>query len=144
MSDQAQREVLRTGVPGLDEVLRGGMDPNHLYLIEGTPGSGKTTVALQFLLAGVQRNQACMFVALSENEQELRASAASHGWSLDGIHVFQIIASEQSLKPDARYTMFHPSEVELAETTKSVLAEAERIQTGTARVRFAFGAAAAG
>lgn len=120
------RERIATGIPGLDDVTGGGLVPNRLYLIEGDPGAGKTTMALQFLREGVRRGEACMYVTLSENSQELEAGAASHDWSLDGIHILEIIASEESLKPDSRYTMFHPSEVELSETTKAVLAEAAR------------------
>ena len=117
-----------TGNPGLDDVLHGGLTPHRLYLVEGDPGSGKTTLATQFLMEGTRLGQACLFVTLSESEEELRASAASHGWSLDGIRIVELIASEESLKPDVRYTMYHPSEVELGETVKSVLAEAERTQ----------------
>ena len=120
--------LIQTGVEGLDEVLRGGLVANRLYLVEGTPGSGKTTLALQFLLAGARLGEAGMFVALSEDEQELKASAASHGWSLDGIDILELVASEESLKPETRYTMYHPSEVELAETTKAVMAEAGRVR----------------
>lgn len=121
-------DIITTGIEGLDNILRGGLIPNRLYLLEGDPGAGKTTLALQFLLAGVRNNESCMFVTLSETAAELRASAASHGWDLDGIHVLEILASEESLRPDTRYTMYHPSEVELAETTKLVLAEAARIK----------------
>jgi circadian clock protein KaiC len=120
--------LISTGVDGLDDVLRGGIAPNRLYLIEGDPGSGKTTIALQFLLEGIKRGETCLYVTLSETVEELRASAASHGWTLDGIHLLEIIASEETLKPDARYTMYHPSEVELAETISKVLTEAARLK----------------
>ncbi|HYQ90647.1 MAG TPA: ATPase domain-containing protein [Candidatus Competibacteraceae bacterium] len=125
---QDSSTLLRTGIQGLDEVLCGGLVPNRLYLIEGNPGAGKTTLALQFLLAGARLGEQCLFVALSESEEELRDSVQSHGWTLDGLHILEIIASEEALNPDARYTMYHSSEVELIETTKAMLAEAERIQ----------------
>jgi circadian clock protein KaiC len=124
--DMSEKPLVRTGTEGLDDILHGGLAPNRLYLVEGTPGSGKTTLSLQFLLEGVKRGERCLFVTLSESEEELRATALSHGWSLEGIAILEIIASEESLKPDSRYTMFHPSEVELGETTKKVLAEVER------------------
>src|SRR3569833_294398 len=119
---------IETGITGLDKILSGGLTPNRLYLVEGDPGSGKTTLALQFLLAGIRRGESCMFVTLSESKEELYASAESHGWNLDGINVLEIIASEDSLKQDSRYTMYHPSELELDESIKTVLAEAERIK----------------
>jgi circadian clock protein KaiC len=122
-----QQAIADTGVPGLDEILGGGLLQNRLYLLEGDPGAGKTTLALQFLLAGIRRGESCMFVALSETEDELRATAASHGWSMDGIEILCISPTDSSLKSDSRYTMYHPSEVELTETTRAVLAEAERI-----------------
>lgn len=120
--------LVPSGTPGLDDVMRGGFTPYGLYLIEGDPGSGKTTLALQFALEGVARGERCLYITLSEDEKELRAAAASHGWSLDGIDIFEIRASEETLRQDARYTMYHPSEVELVETTKAVLAEAARVK----------------
>lgn len=120
--------LVKTGIVGLDEVLGGGLIPHRLYLLEGDPGAGKTTLALQFLLEGAKRGESCLFISLSESEEELRATAASHGWDLDGIHVLEIIASQESLISDARYTMFHPSEVELSETIREVLNEAERLK----------------
>jgi circadian clock protein KaiC len=120
--------ALDTGVDGLNEVLCGGLPPQRLCVVEGDPGAGKTTLALQFVLAGVRRGEACLFVTLSETEVELRAAAASHGWSLDGVDILELIPSEASLTPDARYTMYHPSEVELGETTKAVLSETQRIK----------------
>ena len=127
-SESAAVPLISSGIAGLDDVLRGGLRPNRLYLLEGDPGAGKTTAALQFLLAGVENGEACMFVTLSESAEELRASAESHGWSLEGVHVLEVSASEDKLTPDARYTMFHPSEVELSETVKGVLTEASRLK----------------
>src|SRR5215216_4435960 len=116
-----------TGIAGFDDVLDGGFTPQRLYLVEGTPGSGKTTLAMQFLLEGIRLGERCLYVTLSETAGELRVAAASHGWSLDGIDLFELVPSEDNLILDAHSTMFHPSEVELSETTKAILAEVERI-----------------
>lgn len=120
--------IASSGAPGLDDVLGGGFTPQRLYLIEGVPGSGKTTLALQFLMEGVRQNEPVLYVTLSESEEEIQEVAASHGWTLDGITIREIIPSEQSLSSDEQYTMFHPSEVELSETTKTILADVERIK----------------
>jgi circadian clock protein KaiC len=125
---KADSTLIPSGVEGLDHVLNGGLAPHRMYLIEGIPGSGKTTLALQFLMAGVARGERCVYVTLSESEAELRSSAESHGWNLEGVRIQEIAVSEDSLNPEKRYTMFHPSEVELAETTKTVLALAEEIR----------------
>lgn len=117
-----------TGIEGLDDVLGGGFTPSRLYLLEGVPGSGKTTLSLQFLLCGARRGESVLYVTLSESEEELHAVAASHGWSLDGVVVRELMPSEDSLRPDDHYTMFHPSEVELSETTKVILGDVERVQ----------------
>src|SRR6476661_879337 len=114
------QDSMLTDVSGLDDILHGGLPRDRLYLIDGDPGSGKTTLALQFLMAGARRGEPCLFVTLSENEEELRATAVSHNWSLEGIHILELVASEDSLKPDSQYTMFLPSEVELIETTKKI------------------------
>jgi len=109
-------------------VLGGGLARNHLYLIEGDPGTGKTTLAMQFLKEGVRCSQKCLYVSLSESKEELLEIAESHGWSIDGIDVFELAADESDLKPEAQYTVFNPTEVELADTTNALLAEVERLQ----------------
>ncbi|HET7845496.1 MAG TPA: ATPase domain-containing protein [Xanthomonadales bacterium] len=115
-----------TGVPGLDHILGGGLTRDRLYVIEGVPGSGKTTLALQFLMEGVARGERVLYVTLSETTEELTEVAKSHGWSLDGMGIREVIPTEASLNPDQQYTVFHPSEVELGEATKEILADVER------------------
>jgi circadian clock protein KaiC len=121
-----------TGVAGMDDVLSGGFTPHRMYLLEGVPGAGKTTFSLQFLLEGATRGERVLYVTLSETEEEVRAIAASHGWSLDGVTIRELIPGEDGLLRDDSYTMFHPSEVELSETTKAVLAEVERLRPARA------------
>ena len=116
-----------TGVAGLDDILDGGFPVNHLYLLEGTPGSGKTTLGLQFLMKGVQEHEKGLYITLSETAEELRTVAASHGWSLDDIEVFELVATE-GLSPESEQSILYPSEVELGETTRGVMAAVERIK----------------
>ena len=118
--------LVSTGITGLDDILRGGLTPGRLYLVEGNPGSGKTTLALQFLLEGLRRGEPTLYVTLSETKRELIGVARSHGWSLDGILLHEMPTAEASLSPEAQLTMFHPSELELSETTAAVLAEVEK------------------
>jgi circadian clock protein KaiC len=120
--------VVSTGIPGLDYILRGGFPANHLYLIEGDPGTGKTTLALQFLLEGLRTGEKGLYVTLSETKAELNTVAESHGWSLDGIGLFELASIEQRLQATEQYTVFHPSEVELGETTSRICEEVERTQ----------------
>ncbi len=123
---------LDTGILGLDEVLGGGLKPDRLYLLEGTPGTGKTTLALQFLLEGVRRGERVLYVTLSETAEELNAVARSHGWNLDGIDLRELAPEEETLRPEAQYTILHPSDVELGEVMQVVLQDVER--TNPARV----------
>ncbi|HET9264581.1 MAG TPA: ATPase domain-containing protein [Vicinamibacterales bacterium] len=116
-----------TGIDGLDNILRGGLARRRLFLLEGVPGSGKTTLALQFLRAAVVRGEPVLYVTLSETEEELRAVARSHGWTLDGITIQELIPTEAALDPDEQYTMFHASEVELSTTVKEVLTTVDRV-----------------
>ena len=106
-------------------MLGGGLATDRLYLIEGNPGAGKTTLAMQFLLEGIRQGDAGLYVTLSESVEELRSVADSHGWDVRGVHLFELAASVDSLEPESQYTMFHPAEVELSETTRQVLAQVE-------------------
>lgn len=116
-----------TGIAGLDKILAGGLPQHRLFLLEGDPGTGKTTIALQFLFEGVRNGEKCLYITLSESAEELVSGAASHGWSLNGITICDLTVSGDSLQDDSHYTVFHPSEVELDETTKAILAEVERV-----------------
>ncbi len=120
--------LLATGIAGLDDVLAGGLTSNRLYLVEGSPGSGKTTLAMSSLLEGVRRGEKGLYVTLSETRAELTAVAKSHGWSLDGIEVLELVAPESELEPDNQSAMFQPSEIELGVTTKAILAEVARVK----------------
>jgi circadian clock protein KaiC len=117
-----------TGIEGLDLILQGGVVPARTYLIEGTSGAGKTTLAMQFLLEGVRLGETCLYVTLSESRIELEASAQSHGWTLDGIEVREYIISDASVKRDAELTMFHSSEVELGNTMARILHDIEAMR----------------
>jgi circadian clock protein KaiC len=120
------RVLLSSGIEGLDDVLCGGFTPHRMYLCEGSPGSGKTTLGLQFLNAGVLNGEKVLYVTLSESGEELRDIASAHGWNLQGFQLRELIPSERSLDPDDQYTVFHPSEVELTETTKLILQDIEK------------------
>jgi circadian clock protein KaiC len=122
-----------TGVQGLDEILGGGVPAHRLHLIDGEPGTGKTTLALQFLLAGREAGERCLYVTLSETAEELRGSALSHGWLLDGIEIFDLSAATGDAVDEA-YTLFHPAEVELQQTVGAVLDAVDR--HGPSRVVF--------
>nr|WP_315395938.1 ATPase domain-containing protein [uncultured Duganella sp.] len=117
---------LSSGVPGLDHVLAGGLTRDRLYLVEGEPGTGKTTLALQFLNEGARRGEPVLYITLAETAVELRSVAQSHGWSMDGIEVEEIIPNENALDPDQQYTIFHPSEIELGTTTQRIVAAIEQ------------------
>jgi circadian clock protein KaiC len=118
---------MSTGVAGLDELLRGGLTTNRMYLVEGLPGAGKTTLGMQFLLEGRDRGERTLYVTLSETTIELTGVADSHGWSLEGIDIFQLSATETA-RPEEQYTLYHPAEVELGETIKKVLESVERVR----------------
>ena len=115
-----------TGISGLDQLLAGGLPTRRMHLIEGVPGTGKTTLALQFLLAARERGERTLYITLSETTEELAAVAASHGWSLDGIETHQLSAVPNRAAEE--YTLYHPAEVELADLTKTILERTERVQ----------------
>ena len=121
-------DVSSTGIPGLDDILCGGFTPNRLYLIEGVPGSGKTTLAMQYLLEGARRGEPVLYVTLSETEEEIRAMALAHAYDLSGVTIRELVPPEESLQPAEQYTMFHPAEVELSETTRTILSDVERLK----------------
>src|SRR3984893_15647388 len=124
MTDQ-NRQI--TGIAGLDDILEGGLPAGHLYLIEGDPGTGKTTLALQFLLSGASQGDSVLYVTLSESAKELGDVAASHGWSLENVKIFELLPDEEALRPERQYTVFHPSEVELGDTTKAIVTKVEEL-----------------
>jgi circadian clock protein KaiC len=128
MGDTTNAASVAAGIAGLDNILGGGFTPNRIYLVEGDPGAGKTTLALQYLLEGRRRGEKGMYVSLSETKEELEGVASSHGWDLDGIHCHELLPSDENLTPDGQSRLFHPSEVELSDTTRSILAEVERQQ----------------
>ena len=121
-------ERVSTGIPGLDDVLCGGFDPERLYLVEGEPGTGKTTLALHFLLEGANHGEKGLYVTLSESERELRLVAKRHGFSLDQLSIFELVPPEASLDPERELTLFHPAELELTETSKLIFDRVNEIK----------------
>ena len=119
---------IATGIPGFDDILKGGLPPRRMYLLQGQPGAGKTTLALQFLLAGAAAGEKVLYISLSETRDEVEEVAASHGWPLDGIEIVELSAIEKQLSAQSQNTLFHASEIELTETTKLLLDAVERIK----------------
>jgi circadian clock protein KaiC len=118
-----------TGIPGLDDILCGGWARNRLHLLEGSPGTGKTTIALQFLMAGAEQGEAGIYISLAETEQELRDGARSHGWTLnDHIEVFELVSPESVLDPEQHQSLLYSSDLELGETMQRILAAIERLK----------------
>jgi circadian clock protein KaiC len=127
MSDQPNRRCV-TGVPGLDDILNGGLPSNCFYLVQGDPGSGKTTLALQFLLEGIRQKEKVFYITLSETKAELLQVARSHNWTLDNIELLELSAIETLLLPEAQTTVFHPSEIELNKITSLLLENVQKIR----------------
>jgi circadian clock protein KaiC len=127
-TDTADRsDIARTGIPGLDTITGGGLPRDRLYLVDGEPGSGKTTLALRFLMTGRDEGERGLYVTLSETLSELTAVARSHGWTLDGISVHELTSADSAVLPQNQYTVFHPSEVELGETAKAIVDTVEKL-----------------
>ncbi len=125
MQTLEQNGLLSSGIPGLDNILGGGLTAERIYLLEGEPGTGKTTTGLQFLAEGARQGETVVYITLAETAAELRSVALSHGWDLDGIHIHEVLPSENLLQPEAQYTMFHASEVEMGTTMQLILSVIE-------------------
>ncbi len=123
-----QAKLISTGITEFDNILGGGLTANRVYLLHGTPGSGKTTMAMQFLLAGVSAGEKVLYVTLSETNKELSAVAASHGFDLSGVEIFELVAEEEELDLENQYTMYQPSDIELNVTTKAILDIIDKIK----------------
>ncbi len=119
---------LKTGIAGLDLILNGGLPENRLYLMQGEPGTGKTTIAFQFLLEGVKNGEKCLYISFSESREELEAVARSHNWNISKLDLLELGSIEEQLKPEAQNTVFHPSEVEMNQTMEVLYSEIERIK----------------
>ncbi|WP_046861824.1 ATPase domain-containing protein [Microvirga massiliensis] len=127
-SQHSDAVPVTTGVPGLDVILAGGFSANRAHLIEGRPGSGKTTLGLQFLLDGAARGETCLYITLSESQRELAAVASRHGWSLEGIEIYELVPPELSLDPNQQQSLLYTSDLELGETVQMALAEVGRVR----------------
>lgn len=127
MTISAKRDIAPTGIAGLDTVLAGGLTRNRIYLVQGDPGVGKTTLGLQFLLDGTRNGERVLYIGLSETADELKSVADSHGWTLDKIDIFEYSAADR-LNEAGESTLFHPSEVELGEATKRMMEEVDRVK----------------
>ncbi|HEY2828501.1 MAG TPA: ATPase domain-containing protein [Thermoanaerobaculia bacterium] len=118
--------VAATGIEGLDHILKGGFPRNHVYLIQGDPGVGKTTLSLQFLLEGARAGEKALYITMSESERDLRAVAKSHGWDLGDIAIFEQLVGDEALTDES--TIFQASEIELGPTVRTLLDEINRLK----------------
>ncbi len=132
------------GYAGLDDILGGGFVLARIHLVEGKAGTGKTTLGMQFVLAGRERGEKVLFITMSETRDELQAVAVTHGWSLEGIEISELVPPDAAEGDENRQTMFRPSEVELGETMRLLCGEIERIDPVRIVLELAFRDAAAG
>ena len=123
----ASTNVAATGITGLDHILLGGFPRNRVYLVQGDPGVGKTTLGLQFLLEGIRQGETALYITLSESKEELEAVARSHNWTLEGLHIYEQLVGEEALTEEET-TVFYPAEIELGETIKGMLLEVNRLK----------------
>ena len=126
MTEAQEAQPMSAGVSGLDDIIRGGFPRNCLFLVTGTPGTGKTTLAMQYLIEGIRRGERCLYVTLSESKAEIAKVARSHGWDLSKIEIAELVPSERNLSADAQLTVFNPSEFELGETTEAMIAAIDK------------------
>lgn len=124
----ASTELALTGVHGLDDILAGGLTRGRAFLLEGSPGTGKTTIATQFLREGAARGEKCLYVTLSETEDEMRDSARSHSWDLAGIDLFELVPPESLLDEEQQQSLLYSSDLELGETTRRIFDAFERVK----------------
>ncbi len=118
----------RIGIAGLDEILNGGLSRGRIFLLEGAPGTGKTTIATQFLMEGAAKGERCLYITLSETESELRAGAAAHGWDLANVDIYELIPPESILDEEQQQTLLYSSDLELGETTRQLIAAFEQVE----------------
>jgi circadian clock protein KaiC len=121
-------KTIGTGIQGLDQILNGGLPSHRIYLVEGSPGTGKTTLALQFLREGARLGEKTLYVTLSETRDEIHGVARSHGWTLDGLDLYELEAMKDLLQPEEQYTVFYPAEVEMGNTIKRIRENVEAVQ----------------
>src|SRR3569833_277828 len=128
-SNMSRDDKAKTGIEGLDGILAGGLSRGHVFLVEGAPGAGKTTIAMQFLMAGAEEGERCLYITLSETEAELRDSAASHGWEFPPqIEVFELVSPDTILDAEQHQCLLYSSDLELGEATKQIFSAVERVK----------------
>src|SRR4051794_11322990 len=126
MSSMDEKQFVPTGVSGLDYVLMGGFLREGFYLLQGDPGSGKTTVALQYVLGRLEAGESCLYITLTESRRDLENTCRAHGWTLDGLEICDLTKSAANLVGEPESSIFHPSETELGETTKAIFGAVEK------------------